>query len=126
MLESFHAHFSDPQPLLHSFHAIYFPAMLKALDLPLSRTLLTHSHWTVDRAKMSKSIGNVADPIKAIDEIGLDLVRFYLARVGGRFKDDVGQSRLRSSPCPSSLQRLAMLTRKANSDRLVRRAAPEA
>ncbi|OJT09068.1 hypothetical protein TRAPUB_11 [Trametes pubescens] len=74
------------------FHAIYFPAMLKALDLPLSRTLLTHSHWTVDRAKMSKSIGNVADPIKAIDEIGLDLVRFYLARVGGRFKDDVDWS----------------------------------
>ncbi|THG93680.1 hypothetical protein EW026_g7624 [Hermanssonia centrifuga] len=41
---------------------------------------------------MSKSVGNVADPIQAIDEFGIDLVRFYLARVGGRFKDDVDWS----------------------------------
>ena len=65
--------------------------MLQALGLPLTTRLLTHSHWTVDRAKMSKSVGNVADPIKAIDEFGVDLVRYYLARVGGRFKDDVGE-----------------------------------
>ncbi|KAI9057422.1 hypothetical protein FKP32DRAFT_1661126 [Trametes sanguinea] len=75
------------------FHAIYFPAMLQALDLPLAKRLLTHSHWTVDRAKMSKSVGNVADPIKIINDIGPDLVRYYLARVGGRFKDDVDWSR---------------------------------
>ncbi|KAI0691387.1 tRNA synthetases class I (M)-domain-containing protein [Cytidiella melzeri] len=75
------------------FHAIYFPAMLQALDLPLTTQLLTHSHWTVDQRKMSKSVGNVADPIQAIDEYGLDVVRYYLARVGGRFKDDVDWSR---------------------------------
>ncbi|KAJ3488505.1 hypothetical protein NLI96_g2773 [Meripilus lineatus] len=74
------------------FHAIYFPAMLLALDLPLPKQLLSHSHWTVDQRKMSKSIGNVADPIQAIDEYGLDVVRYYLARVGGRFKDDVDWS----------------------------------
>ncbi|KAI0751186.1 tRNA synthetases class I (M)-domain-containing protein [Daedaleopsis nitida] len=74
------------------FHAIYFPAMLQALGLPLTQRLLSHSHWTVDRAKMSKSVGNVADPIKAIDDYGIDLVRYYLARVGGRFKDDVDWS----------------------------------
>ncbi|KAI0638599.1 tRNA synthetases class I (M)-domain-containing protein [Trametes polyzona] len=74
------------------FHAIYFPAMLQALGLPLTRRLLAHSHWTVERTKMSKSLGNVADPIKAIDEFGIDLVRYYLARVGGRFKDDVDWS----------------------------------
>ncbi|KAI8982782.1 tRNA synthetases class I (M)-domain-containing protein [Trametes punicea] len=74
------------------FHAIYFPAMLQALGLPLSKRLLTHSHWTVDRTKMSKSVGNVADPVKAIDEFGIDLVRYYLARVGGRFKEDVDWS----------------------------------
>ncbi|CDO73833.1 hypothetical protein BN946_scf185015.g162 [Trametes cinnabarina] len=74
------------------FHAIYFPAMLQALDLPLAKQLLTHSHWTVERAKMSKSIGNVADPIQAIDKYGVDLVRYYLARVGGRFRDDVDWS----------------------------------
>ncbi|KIP06150.1 hypothetical protein PHLGIDRAFT_73115 [Phlebiopsis gigantea 11061_1 CR5-6] len=72
------------------FHAIYFPAILQALGLPLTQQLLTHSHWTVDKRKMSKSVGNVADPLQAIDELGLDAVRYYLARVGGRFKDDVG------------------------------------
>ncbi|KAI0321968.1 tRNA synthetases class I (M)-domain-containing protein [Amylostereum chailletii] len=56
------------------FHAIYFPAMLQALDLPLPRRLLAHSHWTVNKQKMSKSVGNVADPFQAMDEIGVDLV----------------------------------------------------
>ncbi|KAI0774730.1 tRNA synthetases class I (M)-domain-containing protein [Trametes elegans] len=74
------------------FHAIYFPAMLQALGLPLSQRLLTHSHWTVNRTKMSKSLGNVTDPVKEIDNFGIDLVRYYLARIGGRFKDDVDWS----------------------------------
>ena len=74
-----------------SFHAIYLPMMLLALDLPLSQRLLSHSHWTVNRHKMSKSVGNVADPIEAIDEFGIDVVRWYLARVGGHFRDDVGE-----------------------------------
>ena len=64
--------------------------MLQALGLPLTTQLLTHSHWTVEQRKMSKSVGNVVDPMHAIDEWGLDVVRYYLARVGGRFKDDVG------------------------------------
>ncbi|EGO28063.1 hypothetical protein SERLADRAFT_462513 [Serpula lacrymans var. lacrymans S7.9] len=74
------------------FHAIYFPAMLQALNLPLSRTLLSHAHWTVQQRKMSKSVGNVADPFEAMDTFGVDVVRFYLARVGGRFRDDVDWS----------------------------------
>ncbi|KZT06445.1 uncharacterized protein LAESUDRAFT_725881 [Laetiporus sulphureus 93-53] len=74
------------------FHAIYFPAMLAALDLPFPKQLLAHSHWTVNKHKMSKSVGNVADPIEAIDEFGIDIVRWYLARVGGHFKDDVDWS----------------------------------
>ncbi|KAI0796367.1 tRNA synthetases class I (M)-domain-containing protein [Irpex lacteus] len=71
------------------FHAIYFPAMLQALGLPLTTQLLTHSHWTVEQRKMSKSIGNVVDPIQSLKEYGVDVVRYYLARVGGRFKDDL-------------------------------------
>jgi methionyl-tRNA synthetase len=39
---------------------------------------------------MSKSLGNVADPFAAMDQFGVDVVRYYLARVGGRFCDDVG------------------------------------
>jgi methionyl-tRNA synthetase len=41
---------------------------------------------------MSKSVGNVADPLAAIDSVGIDCVRYYLARVGGRFRDDAGKS----------------------------------
>ncbi|KAF9819446.1 hypothetical protein IEO21_02054 [Rhodonia placenta] len=75
------------------FHAIYFPAMLAALGLPFTERLLVHAHWTVNGFKMSKSIGNVADPITAIDEFGIDVVRWYLARIGGYFRDDVDWSR---------------------------------
>jgi len=42
---------------------------------------------------MSKSIGNVVDPFQAMQDLGTDPVRYYLARVGGRFKDDVGESK---------------------------------
>ena len=66
--------------------------MLLALSLPLPKTLLTHAHWTNNQKKMSKSLGNVADPIEAMDIFGVDGVRYYMARVGGRFRDDVGVS----------------------------------
>ena len=66
--------------------------MLQALDLPLPKKLLAHSHWTVNRQKMSKSVGNVADPFSVMEELGVDLVRYYLARVGGRFREDVGEA----------------------------------
>jgi methionyl-tRNA synthetase len=66
--------------------------MLLALSLPLQKTLLAHAHWTIEQKKMSKSIGNVADPFDAMNTFGVDVVRYYLARVGGRFRDDVGAS----------------------------------
>ena len=65
------------------FHAIYWPTILLALDLPLPRRLLTHAHWTLGRAKMSKSVGNVVNPFFAIDRFGVDVMRFYLAHDGG-------------------------------------------
>ncbi|EJD03041.1 uncharacterized protein FOMMEDRAFT_20213 [Fomitiporia mediterranea MF3/22] len=71
------------------FHAIYFPAFLMALDMPLSRALLSHAHWTVKKAKMSKSVGNVIDPVAILKDHGVDEVRWYLARTGGYFKADV-------------------------------------
>lgn len=61
-----------------------------ALDLPLPGSLLSHSHWTVNKTKMSKSLGNVVDPMKEMESYGTDVIRWYLARVGGKFKDDVG------------------------------------
>jgi methionyl-tRNA synthetase len=66
--------------------------MLLALDLPLPKRLLVHSHWTVEKRKMSKSVGNVVDPFEIMDAYGTDSVRYFLARVGGRFKYDVGAS----------------------------------
>ncbi|KAG2046603.1 hypothetical protein BDR06DRAFT_898939 [Suillus hirtellus] len=74
------------------FHALYLPAMLLAMGMPLSHTLLAHAHWTAQQRKMSKSIGNVADPFDAMNAWGVDAVRFYMARVGGRFRDDVDWS----------------------------------
>jgi methionyl-tRNA synthetase len=46
----------------------------------------------MNQKKMSKSIGNVADPLAAIDALGIDAVRYYLLRVGGKFRDDVDWS----------------------------------
>ncbi|MDK3159893.1 methionine--tRNA ligase [Kamptonema cortianum] len=61
-------------------HAIYWPCMLEALGLPQPRTLLTHGWWTVDHEKMSKSTGNVVDPLAYIDRFGVDAFRYYLLR----------------------------------------------
>ncbi|GAK65425.1 methionyl-tRNA synthetase [Moesziomyces antarcticus] len=70
------------------FHAIYWPAMLLAAGLPLPKTIVAHSHWTMNRAKMSKSRGNVANPFEAIDMFGVDTLRFFLMRVGGNLGAD--------------------------------------
>jgi methionyl-tRNA synthetase len=64
--------------------------MLMALGLPLPKRLLVHSHWTVEKKKMSKSVGNVVDPFETMATYGADSARYFLARVGGRFKYDVG------------------------------------
>ena len=74
------------------FHAVYWPAFLLAAGLPLPKTVLAHSHWTMNKAKMSKSRGNVANPFDAIDMFGLDTIRFFLMRVGGNFASDSGRS----------------------------------
>jgi len=64
-----------------------------ALDLPLPKRLLVHSHWTVEKKKMSKSVGNVVNPFEMMETYGTDAARYFLARAGGRFKYDVGMSR---------------------------------
>ena len=63
-----------------------------ALDLPLPKRLLVHSHWTVEKKKMSKSVGNVVDPFETMETYGPDAARYFLARAGGRFKYNVGMS----------------------------------
>lgn len=62
------------------FHAIIWPAMLMALDLPLPKKLLVHGFIDSDGKKMSKTVGNVIDPNEVIDNYGLDAFRYYMAR----------------------------------------------
>lgn len=62
------------------FHAIYWPAFLMASDLPLPKHLLVHGWITVDKQKMSKSFGNVIDPMMLYDRYGAEPVRYYLLR----------------------------------------------
>ena len=62
------------------FHAAIFPAMLIGLDLPLPKTLLVHGHVLSGGHKMSKSLGNVVDPIEIIDNYGVDAFRYYFLR----------------------------------------------
>jgi methionyl-tRNA synthetase len=62
------------------FHSVYWPIMLKAAGLPLPKQVLTHGWWQKDGQKMSKTTGNVVDPIAVIDEWGVDAFRFYVLR----------------------------------------------
>ncbi|RUA00928.1 MAG: methionine--tRNA ligase [Deltaproteobacteria bacterium] len=61
-------------------HGIYWPIMLKAAGIPLYRHLNVHGYWNIDAGKMSKSIGNVVEPLEMIKVYGLDAFRFFLIR----------------------------------------------
>ncbi len=69
------------------FHAIIWPAMLLGLGLPLPRTISSHGMILSNGQKMSKSIGNVIDPIEVIDRYGLDAFRYYFLRHIDTFAD---------------------------------------
>ncbi|MBP1743506.1 MAG: metG [Firmicutes bacterium] len=62
------------------FHTIYWPIMLMALDVPLPKQVFGHGWLLVDGGKMSKSKGNVVDPVELVGHFGTDPVRYYLLR----------------------------------------------
>ncbi|MCP5523613.1 MAG: methionine--tRNA ligase [Verrucomicrobiales bacterium] len=62
------------------FHAVYWPIMLKAMELPLPRQILAHGWWQKDNERMSKTTGNVVDPVAVIQEWGVDAFRYYVTR----------------------------------------------
>jgi methionyl-tRNA synthetase len=62
------------------FHAVYWPIMLKVMGAPLPKQVLAHGWWQKEGQRMSKSTGNVVDPVGLIDEWGVDAFRFYVLR----------------------------------------------
>lgn len=87
-------------------HAVYWPCMLRALDLAPPKQLLVHGWWTVDGAKASKSDGNATDSYSLAAKFGPDAFRYYLCRemvvgedadfstpnFGQRYKADLGHN----------------------------------
>ena len=62
------------------FHAVYWPAFLMAAKLPLPFKIYGHGWILSDDKKMSKSIGNILDPLEIIDKYGIDQLRYYLIK----------------------------------------------
>ena len=69
------------------FHAAIWPAILLSAGLPLPKSLLVHGFITSDGHKMSKSLGNVINPLEFISQYGKDAVRYYFARELSLFED---------------------------------------
>ncbi len=61
-------------------HAVYWPAFLLAAELDLPKKIFAHGWWTNEGSKISKSLGNVIDPIEIINNYGLDQFRYFLLR----------------------------------------------
>ncbi len=61
-------------------HGIYWPIMLKAAGIPVYKHLNVHGYWNVDQSKMSKSLGNVVEPLQLKNVYGLDAFRYFLMR----------------------------------------------
>ncbi|MCC2647117.1 MAG: metG [Rickettsiaceae bacterium] len=62
------------------FHAVYWPAFLMAAGLEAPKSVMAHGWWTNEGQKISKSVGNVIDPFKLIEDFGLDQTRYFLMR----------------------------------------------
>ena len=62
------------------FHTIIWPAMLMSMELPLPKQVLGHGWLLLDGGKMSKSKGNVVDPVTLIDRYGIDALKYFLLR----------------------------------------------
>ncbi len=69
------------------FHAAIWPGMLLAAGLPLSKAIFVHGFITVEGQKMSKTIGNVIDPMEIVNKYGTDALRYYLLREIPAYED---------------------------------------
>lgn len=79
---------------INRFHTVYWPAMLMSADIPVPTDVFVHGYLTIDGQKISKSLGNVIDPVLQVEQYGCDAVRYYLLRAVSPFEDgDYGQER---------------------------------
>jgi methionyl-tRNA synthetase len=62
------------------FHTVYWPAFLMAAKIPLPKKVFGHGWILSDEKKMSKSLGNILDPLQIIDKYGIDQLRYYLVK----------------------------------------------
>ena len=69
------------------FHAIYWPAFLLSAGLELPKTIFVHEYITINGQKMSKTLGNVIDPVQLIDKYGADALRYYFLAKVSPFQD---------------------------------------
>jgi methionyl-tRNA synthetase len=82
-------------------HAVYWPIMLQALNIEPPKTIFAHGWWLIGESKMSKSRGNVVNPIEIVDKFGIDVYRYFLLRdvpfgLDGSFSEDALIKRLNS------------------------------
>lgn len=77
------------------FHAVYWPAFLLSAKLPLPKSLFAHGYITVNGQKMSKTIGNIIDPLELIGRYGADALRYYFLRdIPSAGDGDFGEDKL--------------------------------
>lgn len=79
------------------FHAIYWPAFLLSAKLTLPKSLFIHGYFTVNGQKMSKSLGNVIDPVELVDKYGTDALRYYfLSQIPPTDDGDFSEDKLKT------------------------------
>jgi methionyl-tRNA synthetase len=106
------------------FHAVYWPAFLMSLDLPLPKQILAHGWWTNEGEKMSKSLGNVLDPRLLLEKYGRDYLTYFLVREiplgqDGNFSDQALINRVKGeliNNIGNLVQRVASLASKEMSN----------
>ena len=81
---------------INRFHTIYWPAMLMSAELPPPTEVFVHGYLTINGQKISKSLGNVIDPMHQVEQFGADPVRYFLLRAISPFEDgDYSESRFK-------------------------------
>lgn len=92
-------HFIGKDIIRH--HAVYWPIMLKALGIEPPKTIFAHGWWVIKGEKMSKSKGNIVDPVEMISKYGIDPYRYFLLRevpfgLDGAFSEEAVIARFNS------------------------------